>query len=67
MITTFLETCMKILPDRKVVTGLQELINKCANKENVLYGKYVVRKNGKHKARIGHKMRLTAKIGEYER
>ena len=32
MVTTFLETCMKLLCDNKVVKGLQELINKCAEK-----------------------------------
>jgi len=30
MLTTFLETCMKLLHNSKAVTGLQELINKCA-------------------------------------
>ena len=28
--TIFLETCMKLLHDSKVVNGLQELINRCA-------------------------------------
>ena len=30
MLTTFLETCMKLLCDNKVVKGLQELITRCA-------------------------------------
>jgi len=30
MLTTFLETCMKLLRDNKVVKGLQELITRCA-------------------------------------
>ena len=30
MLTTFMETCMKLLHDSKVVKGLQELINRCA-------------------------------------
>ena len=30
MLTTFLETCMKLLHDNKVVKGLQELITRCA-------------------------------------
>jgi len=34
VLTTFLKTCMKLLSDRKAVKGLQELINKCASKEN---------------------------------
>jgi len=30
MLTTFLEACMKLLRDTKVVKGLQELITRCA-------------------------------------
>lgn len=33
MLTTFLETCMKLLHDSKAMKGLQELINKCVDKE----------------------------------
>ena len=29
MLTTFLETCMKLLRDRKDIKGLQELITRC--------------------------------------
>lgn len=29
MLTTFLETCMKLLCNRKAMKGLQELINRC--------------------------------------
>lgn len=29
MLTTFLETCMKLFCDKKVVKGLQELITRC--------------------------------------
>lgn len=57
---------MKLLCDRKYMKGMQELINKCTGKENPLEGHYVVRKNGKHKARIRHKMMLTVQIGDYE-
>jgi len=32
MLATFLETCMKLLHDSKVVKGLKELINKCVGK-----------------------------------
>ena len=32
ILTTFLETCMNLLCDIKVVKGLQELINKCDSK-----------------------------------
>jgi len=42
------------------------LINKCVSKENSPEEPHVVRKIGKHKARTGREMRLTAQIGEYE-
>lgn len=57
---------MKLLHDSKAVKGLQELIDKCASKENTLDGHRVVRKIGKHKARTGCKMRLTMQIANYE-
>ena len=66
MLTTFLETYMKLLFDRKTVKGLQELINKCVGKENSLEGLHVFRKIGKNKARTRREMRLTTQIGEYE-
>jgi len=66
ILTTFLETCMKLLHDSKVVKRLQELINRCAKKENAPDGPHIVRKMGKHKARTGREMRLIAQIGEYE-
>ena len=52
--------------DSKVVEGMQELINRCANKEKVPKGHHVVKKIGKHKAQIVCEMRLTAQIGDYE-
>lgn len=66
MLTTFLETCMKLLCNSKAVKGLQELINKCGGKENAPKGSRMVRKIGKHKERTGCEMRLTVQIGEYE-
>ncbi len=42
MLTTFLETYMKLLHDSKAVKGLQELINKCAGKENTPDGHHIV-------------------------
>ena len=66
MITTFLETCMKLLHDSKAMKGLQELINWCARKDGTTSELHVVRKLGKHKARTGREMRLTAHIGEFE-
>lgn len=33
VLKSFLEMCMKLLRDQKVVEGLQELINNCATKE----------------------------------
>ena len=38
VLTTFLETCIKLLCDSKTMEFLQELINKCANKEKVPEG-----------------------------
>jgi len=66
VLTMFLKTYMKLLCDNKAVKSLQELINKCPSKENALHGHRVVRKIGKHKARTGHKMRLTVQIEDYE-
>lgn len=64
MPTTFLETCIKLLHDSGVVKRLQELINRCVKKNP---GEpHVVQKICKNKARMGHEMRLTAWIGEYE-
>lgn len=64
MLTNFLETCMKLPSDSKVVKGLQELINRCVG--TTLGDPCVVQKIGKHKTRMGQEMRLTAQIGEYE-
>jgi len=36
VLANFLKTCMKFLRDKKVVEGLQELIDKCTNKEKTL-------------------------------
>lgn len=66
ILTTFLETCMKLMHDSKAVKGLQELIKKCAGKENAPDGHTVVRNIGKHKARMGREMRLTVQVGDYE-
>ena len=62
MLTTFLETCMKLLRDNKAVKGLQELITRCVG----LGEPHVVRKLGKHALRTEREMRLIAQIGEYE-
>lgn len=63
MLTTFTETYMKLLHDSNDVKGLQEFINKCTGKENTHEGPCVLRKIGKHKARIGREMRLAVQIG----
>ena len=55
---------MKLLCDRRAVKGLQELINRCVG--NASGESCVVQNIGKHKARTGCEMRLTAQIGEYE-
>jgi hypothetical protein len=57
MLTTFLETCMKLLRDSKAVKGLQELINRCAGTAPGETARS--RKIGKHKTRTGREMRLT--------
>ena len=50
VLTTFLETYIKLLCDSKAMEDPQELINKCTKKEKVPDGHQVVRKIGKHKA-----------------
>jgi len=62
LLTTFLETCMKLLHDRKAVKGLQELVTRCTR----LGEPCMVQKHGMHALRIGREMRLTMQIGEYE-
>ena len=62
MLTTFLETCMKLLHDRKAVKGLQEFITRCMGSGDPR----MVQKLGKHALHIGREMRLTAQIREYE-
>jgi len=57
MLTYFLETCMKLLRDSKVVKGLHELINRCAG--STPGESRMVWKIGKNKERIGQEMRLT--------
>lgn len=62
MLTTFLETCMKLLRDAKAVKGLQELITRCVGADELR----MVWKLGKHALRTGWEMRLTVQIGDYE-
>lgn len=62
MLTTFLETCMKLMHDNKAFKGLQELVNRCVGSGELC----VVRKIGKHALCTGREMRLTMKIGEYK-
>lgn len=64
MLTTFLETCMKLLHNSKAIKGLQEIINRCVGA--ALGEPRVVRKLGENTMRTGREMRLTAQIGEYE-
>ena len=56
---------MKLLHNSKVIKGLQELINRCPRKENIIDGPCIVRNIGRHKTRTWHQMRLTAQIGQY--
>jgi len=62
ILTTFPDTCMKLLHDNKVVKGLQELDTRCAGSGEPR----IVLKLGKHALWIGMEMRLTAQIREYE-
>ena len=64
MVTTFLETCMKLLFDSKVIKVLQELINRCV--EIAPSEPQVVRNIHKHKTRMGWEIIMTTQIGEYE-
>ena len=64
MLTTFLETCMKLLRDSNAVKGLEELVNRYIR--NTLGESHIVRNIGKHKTRTRRQMRLTTQIGEYE-
>lgn len=66
MITTFLETCMKLIHDSKPMQGLLELFNWSAHKDDATGEPHIVKKFGMHKARTGREMRLTVQIGEYE-
>jgi len=58
MLTTFLETCMKLLHDSGAMQGLQEHVNRCIG--TTPGEPHVVQKIGKHKTRMGWEMRLTA-------
>ena len=62
MLTTFLETCMKLLRDNKAENGLHELITRCVGSGELR----VVWKIGKHALHTIREMRLTAQIYEYE-
>lgn len=62
MLTTFLDTCMKLLCDNKAIKGLQVLITRCAGLGELR----VVWKLGKNELCTGREMRLTTQIGEYE-
>jgi len=64
MLTTFLETFMKLLHDSKAIKGLQELITRCVG--TAPGEPCVVRKLRKHMTRIGMVMRLAVQIGQYE-
>ena len=57
ILTTFLETCMKFLRDRKAMKGLQELITRCAR--TTPREPCVVWKLEKKTMQKGREMRLT--------
>jgi len=58
MITSFLDTCMKLLRNQKVVQGLQELITKSAEFSEP----QVVRRIGQYASHTGQEMRMTAQL-----
>jgi len=60
MLTTFLETYMKLLHDSKAMKGLQELITRCVGSGEP----HVIWKLGKHSSQTVREMRLTAQIKE---
>lgn len=62
MLTTFLETCMKLLRDNKAVKGLHGLITRCAGSGEPR----MVRTLGKHAFHTRREMRLDAQIDKYE-
>lgn len=66
LLASFLKTCMKLLRDKKVVEGLQELIYKCTGKNKPLPEWRIVHKMGKGKKIMGHEMRLIVQIREFE-
>lgn len=62
MLTTLLETCIKLLHDNKVVRGLEGVINKCMR-----WGEpHTIWKVGRHASWMGQEMQLTTRIGDYE-
>lgn len=61
-LTTFLETCMKLLCDNRVVKGLQVLITRCMG----LGEPRVVWKLRKHALCTRGEMRMMVQIGKYE-
>lgn len=62
MLTTFLETCMKLLHENKAVKGLQELITRCVGSGEPC----AVRKLRKDALHTGSEMLLAVQIGKYE-
>lgn len=66
LLASFLQTYMKLLRDKKLLEGLQELIDHFIGKNKPLPKQRVVRKVDKSKKRIVHEMRLTAQIGEFK-
>ena len=59
ILTTFKDTCMKLLCDEKAMEELEDLIDKCANKERTSTKQCTIRNIGKNKAQKGHEIRLT--------
>jgi len=51
---------MKLLQDSESMKGLPEIFNRSARKDDATGEPHIVKKLGKHKARTGCEVRLTA-------
>ena len=58
LLSSFLQTCMNLLRDNKVIEGLQELIDNCVGKGKPLPKQHAMHKVDKGKKRTGREMRL---------
>jgi len=57
ILKSFLQTCMKLLRNQRVVEGLQELIDSCADNEVPRSNLHIINNLHRHKKRMGKEMR----------